>query len=404
MNKLPHILMLHNRYQYAGGEDVATETDVNLLRQFGHEVTLWELHNDRIKDFSPLDMADLFVKTTWNHQIYEQTRSQLQAIRPDILHVQNFFPLFSPSVHAAAKSLGIPTIQHLHNFRLGCLNGYLLRNNLVCEVCVGKNPWRGVWHRCYRNSLLSSLAVWSMVTGNRWRRTWWRDVDAFITPSLFAAEKLAQIGIIRERIHIKASVIEDYRTSHFPLPDPPIFLYVGRLSPEKGIMTLLQAWQQLNQPTWQLQIIGDGDQKADLQNFVRGGTHTRLGNRNLTNVHFFGHLPMSEVTAAMQRATAIAVPSQWYETFGRVVVEAFACERGVLASNIGALSELVQEGHNGFLIPCDRIDSWVERLQWAGDHPHEMTQIGQKARQDYDLIHTPKANYDRLNKIYQSIH
>jgi len=388
--------MLHNRYQYAGGEDVATDLDVSLLRQFGHEVTLWELDNDRIKQFSTIELAGLFANTVWNREIYQQVRSKLQSIRPDLLHVQNFFPLFSPSVHAAARSLGIPTIQHIHNFRLGCLNGYLLRDNLICEACVGKNPWRGVWHRCYRNSIAASISVWSMLTFNRWRRTWWRDVDAFITPSLFAAEKLAQIGIPRSRIHLKPSVINDPDISALiPLPNPPIFLFVGRLSPEKGLILLLQAWVKLNQPDWRLQIIGDGLQKAELEKFIQ--IH------NLTNVRFLGRMTGSEVMAAMRLVTLIVVPSQWYETFGRVVVEAFACGRGVLASDLGALSELVQSGHNGWLIPHDRIDAWVERLQWAGTHPQEMSQIGRQARQDYESLHGIKANFDRLSQIYQSV-
>ncbi len=393
----PHILMLHNRYQYAGGEDASTQAEINTLKQAGHQVTLIEEHNDRIKEFSYVDKLKLFFTTAWNPQQYQNLRSQLKTLQPDLLHVQNFFPLFSPSVHHAAKSLKIPTIQHLRNFRLGCLNAYLYRNEQICQVCVGHNPWRGVLHRCYRNSLEGSLAVWNMITVNRSRKTWDRDIDGLITPSRFAAEKLIEMGINRDRLYIKPNVTRDplINQSIPPLPERPTFLYLGRLSPEKGVMTLLEAWKRLNQPQWQLNLVGDGPQRESLETFGQEfGLH---------NVTFIGHQPTSQVIEAIKQSTAVIVPSQWYETFGRVVIEAFACGRGVLVSNLGALSELVEEGKTGFLVVPQHIESWQERLNWCGNHLLDMSKIGQQARQVYLEKYTPEINYQQLLQIYQSV-
>lgn len=397
MFKPLHIVMLHNRYQYAGGEDVSTDADVELLREYGHRVTLIETHNDLIKGYSKFDKLKLFAETAWNFKVYHQMRSQLQKLKPDLVHVQNFFPLFSPSVHAAARSLNIPTIQHLHNFRLGCLNGYLLKDGKICEACVGRNPWRGVGYGCYRESPIASLAVWAMISFNRWRRTWWQDVDAFITPSHFAAKKLQEIGIRGDRLYVHPNVI------NLIAPDVlsptqtknPNFLFVGRLSAEKGVLTFLQAWSELNMTNWQLQIIGDGSEKSNLQSFV--------DEMSLQNVQFLGYLPPSQITSIMQSATAIVVPSQWYETFGRVVVEAFACGKPVIASDLGALSELITSEYNGFLVPSDRINEWTEKLYWCGTNPEAMQIMGNNAYKTYQESYTRSANYHQLMKIYDSV-
>jgi glycosyltransferase involved in cell wall biosynthesis len=409
MLKPLHIVMIHDRYQYVGGEDVSTDADVELLREYGHQVTLIEVHNDIIKGFSQFQKLKLFAETAWNFKVYREMRSQFQKLKPDLVHVQNFFPLFSPSVHAAARSLNIPTVQHLHNFRLGCLNGYLLKDGKICEACVGRNPWRGIIYGCYRKSAIASIAVWAMVTVNRWRYTWTQDVNAFITPSHFAAQKLIEIGIPCDRLHVKPYVINppnnlnntesqdvEIKTIY---PEVINFLFVGRLSPEKGVITLLKAWAELNRTDWQLTIVGEGDEKPNLQRFVN--------DLDLTNVQFLGYLPPSQITTIMKTATAIVVPSQWYETFGRVVVEAFACEKPVLASDLGALSELITPELNGFLIPSDRpidlLSAWIEKLYWCGTNPEAMRDIGKNAYQTYQELYIRSTNYQQLMEIYNSV-
>lgn len=407
MSKPLHIVMIHDRYQYVGGEDVSTDADVELLREYGHQVTLIEVHNDIIKAFSKFEKLKLFAQTAWNFKVYREMRSQFQQLKPDLVHVQNFFPLFSPSIHAAARSLNIPTVQHLHNFRLGCLNGYLLKDGKICEACVGRNPWRGIVYRCYRQSAIASIAVWAMVTINRWRRTWTQDVNAFITPSHFAAQKFIEIGIPRDRLYVKPYVINPAsytsqmeHSDYFEYSQRIKFLFVGRLSPEKGIITLLKAWAELNRSDWQLEIIGEGEQKPILEGFVK--------DYGLTNVRFLGYLPPSQIAEAMQTASAIVVPSQWYETFGRVVVEAFACGKPVLASNLGALSELITPEYNGFLIsrdrPSDSLSSaWAAKLYWCGTNPEALARLGKNAFQTYQELYTRSINYQQLMEIYASL-
>lgn len=391
------ILMLHNRYQYGGGEDISTLQEVQMLQKNSQIVELVEWSNDRINSFSLLDKARLFFSSSWNSDSARWLALKLAADQPDILHVQNFFPLFSPSIHKTAHRMGIPTVQHLRNFRLACLNSYLFRQEKVCEACVGRNPWRGVWHRCYRESLPASISVWQMITFNRWRKTWHRDIDAFVTPSQFAAQKLVEIGLPEDRLYVKPNFVADPLPNRKiqPLPDVPTFLYVGRLSPEKGILTMLKAWQRLNQPDWQLILVGAGQQRDLLESFCQ--------EKQLDNVVFRGYQTSSTVLQLMQQATTVLVPSQWYETFGRVVIEAFACGRTVLISDLGALGELVEDEVTGLKIGPENVGQWSERLQWCGTHQTEIEDMGRRARSIYLQKYTPDANYHQLLEIYQKV-
>ncbi len=389
--------MLHNRYQLPGGEDASTMAEVALLREAGHDVVLLERHNDGIQQLSGGGKLALAAATVWNWQSDRQLRHHLRHTPVDLLHVQNFFPLWSPSVYQAARAADIPVLQHLRNFRLACLNAYLLRGGHVCEACLGKNPWRGLYHRCYRQSLPASLTVWSMLTFHRWRKTWDRDVDGFVTPSQFAARKLSHAGIPDDRLHVKPDFIPDpLGDQPIPkLPDTPTFVFIGRLNEQKGVALLLQAWRQLQQPDWRLELVGDGDQRTNLQRFTQEFT--------LTNVRFHGQLPAVDVLRLLQAAWAVVVPSQSYETFGRVVIEAFACGRSAIVANLGALPELVQDGVTGWHLPHNDPGAWAECLQWAGNHASRLTTMGYTARQAYLAGYTPSVNYQQLLGIYQAL-
>ena len=389
-----HIMMLHNKYQIPGGEDVSTKTELALLKQAGHQVTLIEENNNKILGFSQLQKLKLLINSSWDYEQHRRIKYLIKDLKPNLLHVQNFFPLFSPSVHSAGQSLNIPTIQHLRNFRLGCLNAYLFREGKICEVCVKKNPWRGILNRCYQNSFAASLGIWNMITYNRFRKTWLQDVSAFIAPSHFAAQKFIEIGIPENRLFVKPNVTHDPLDgqSITPLPEHPNFLFIGRLSPEKGVKTLLQAWEKLAEIDWKLNIIGNGQQKEELEIYVK--------EHNLHNVNFQGYQSRDQVFAEIQKSTVVVVPSQWYETFGRVVIEAFACGRSVIVSNLGALIELVTEGKTGFLVNPTDIDAWVERLNWYGKNNLDVSRMNQKCRQNYLEKYTLAQNYKQLINIY----
>jgi glycosyltransferase involved in cell wall biosynthesis len=390
-------LFLHNYYQYAGGEDVSMSAEIAALRQAGHHVELMQWHNDAIKTMSRREKLNLFWQTVWNPDAKQQVRQTLRGLNADLLHVQNFFPLISPAVYSAAKSLEIPVVQHLRNFRLGCLNVYLYREGHVCEACIGHNPWRGVLYRCYRDSLPASLGVWQMVTAHLLRRTWHHEVDAFITPSQFAADKLVEIGLPAEKLHVKPNFLPDPLIGGQipPLPAIPTFVFIGRLSPEKGVFQLLKAWAALQKPDWQLWIVGDGPQRPELELLCQ--------DQQLSNVTFWGYRHPAEMLEILQKSSLLVMPSRWYETFGRVVVEAFACGRAALVSDLGAIAELVTDGITGFQVNHAEPTAWVETLRWCGEHPQDLLQMGHYARRAYQEHYTPNVNYRRLIEIYEQV-
>lgn len=398
MAKPLKVLMAHNYYQNSGGEDISMATEISVLKQAGHQVRLVEWQNSSISRMSRLEKLALFWQTTWNIDSNNRVYQTLKAFNADLFHGQNLFPLASPSVYNAAYRLDVPVIQHLRNFRLGCLNAYLYRQGSVCEDCIGRNPWRGLIRRCYRDSWPASASLWQMVTTHRWRRTWQHDVNAFITPSHFSANKLIEIGVPEDKLYIKPNFIADPICTEdeiAPHPQRPLFVFAGRLSEEKGVLLLLKAWCLVKEPDWQLVILGDGPDRLKLEQFCQ--------EKQLENVSFIGRLTHDQVLKRFQTASLILVPSLWYETFGRVVIEAFACGRAAMVSDLGALAELVDENTTGCKVPPGNERAWAARLQWCGNHLNELKQWGNTARSIYKHFFTPEVNYKQLMEIYTGV-
>ncbi|MEA5598355.1 glycosyltransferase family 4 protein [Rivularia sp. UHCC 0363] len=382
------ILSIHNRYQIRGGEDESRQSEENLLREMGHQVEVYEENNDRISTMNPLRVAS---KTIWSQESHKITKRRLKEQTHDIIHVQNFFPLISPSVYYAAKEQGVPVVQTLRNYRLLCPNALFFRDGQVCEDCLGKFiPLPGVMHGCYRESRVASTAVASMITVHRTLRTWVEMVDVYIALTEFARQKFIEGGLPAEKIVVKPNFVN---------PDPGIgkgsggyALFVGRLSVEKGLDTLLAAWEQLSGPM-PLKIVGDGPLSEQVKNAVQ----------RLPQVEWLGRRPMSEVHELMGEAKFLIFPSKWYETFGRVAVEAFAKGTPVIAANIGAIAELVDDRSTGLKFQPGDSQDLAAKVEWALMHPKEMAQMRLCARAEFEAKYTAKNNYSRLMEIYNQV-
>ena len=204
------ILMLHNRYRIRGGEDSVFESERDMLRAAGHDVETWEKSNDDIREAGFFAKLHLAVGTVWNRSSYREMRRRIAAFHPDVVHVHNFFPQFSPSVFWACAREGVPTVLTLHNYRLACLDGYLfrMRECRICEDCLGRLPLRGVWRRCYRDSLQASATLATMLVVHRAIGTWRRKVTRFIALTDFSREKFIAAGIPAEKIVVKPNVVD----------------------------------------------------------------------------------------------------------------------------------------------------------------------------------------------------
>jgi glycosyltransferase involved in cell wall biosynthesis len=377
------ILMLHNRYQIPGGEDVSTHMQVELLRSAGHHVDLVEESNDRVDEIGAVRSA---AKAIWSMEAHRTVGRLLDEDRYDLMHVQNFFPLLSPSVYYAARSAGVPVIQSLRNFRLVCPEGMLFRDGRACFDCVGKAvPWPSIAHACYRDSRIASSVVTAMDVTHRFAGTWRRMVDRYVTPSAFAAGIFLEAGWDPGSIEVIPNFIH---------PDPGVgsgnggfALYAGRLARTKGIPTLLEAWEGLSHP---LTIIGDGD----LRPLVEDAART---NESIT---YLGGLPIDETLEMMGAARFIVAPTEGIETFGRVVAEAQAGGTPAIASDLGGLSEIVEDAVTGYLFPAGDARALRSRVAEMWDRAPGMRTA---ARTSFDARYSSAPALESWERLYEDV-
>lgn len=375
----PRILIAHNRYRHRGGEDSVVEAEIALLRAHGHEVTTYLRSNDDIERVSSVALAR---QTLWSSDTVRDLSELVRDFRPDIIHAHNTFPLISSSLYWAAAQAEVPVVQTLHNFRLMCLNGMFLRDGRACEDCLDRVPWRGVTHKCYRDSRAASLVAAATLTLHRGVGTYRNKIMRYIALNEFCRRKFIEGGLPAGRIAVKPHFVD------FPAPaDIPRngFLFVGRLSPEKGLTTLIEAAALL--PHVSLRVAGEGPQSFLLNN-APGVTH-------------LGSLPTGAVRQEMNRALALVVPSISYETFGLVIVESFATATPVIASRIGPLAELVRDGETGLLVEPGNPRDLADKMTWARAHPERMAAMGLNARIQYEQEFSADKNYRQLLHIYQ---
>ena len=382
------ILMVHNYYQQPGGEESIFETEIGLLESNGHIVDRYTVHNDQIEGEHPLTLA---ADTLWNHKIYRDLRQLIRQNPPQIVHFQNTFPLISPAAYYAAKAEGIPVVQTLHNYRLICPNALFFREGKVCVDCLGKPiPLPGVIHGCYRNSRVATAGVAAMLSLHSLLKTWSTAVDAFIVYSQFALNKFIEGGLPPEKLLFKTNSLS-------PVPEVGLgqggyAIFVGRLSVEKGLGVMLKAWEQLHGRI-PLKIVGDGPMLPLVQ-------ETQL---RVPGVEWLGRQSLDEVYRLMGEAAFLVFPSEWYETFGRVAIEAFAKGTPVIASDIGAISELVTPHHTGLHFRASDPSDLVTQVEWALSHPEEMALMRQNARTEFETKYSTTKNYQRLIEIYHQV-
>jgi glycosyltransferase involved in cell wall biosynthesis len=380
------IVLCHNFYQQPGGEDLSFAAEWRLLESHGHDVLPFTLHNDAIRTMGRWSVVR---RTFWNRETYDRLRELIRRERPAIVHCTNTFPLLSPSAYYAAADEGVPTVQSLRNFRMFCCNALLLRDGRICEQCLGKPlGWPGVLHGCYRNSRPGSAVVAMLQTAHRFLRTWTRKVSMYFALTEFSRRKFIEGGLSARQIAVKPN---------FVAPDPgrgpgggDYALFVGRLSPEKGIDVLLDAWQRPGMP--RLKIVGDGPAADEVQRAAQ----TSPG------IEWLSHRPQADVFSLLGDATCLVLPSRCYENFPRTIVEAFAKATPVVASRLGAMAEIVEHGRTGVHFTpgdADALASAVEELFAA---PDRLATMREAARQEYERKYTAETNYRLLMAIYEA--
>ena len=391
------ILIIHNHYQLRGGEDVVFENECAMLENAGHAVVRFEATNADIPTGGAGKLLAFFA-TIWNRKTTREIRATIRREKPDIAHFHNTFPLISPAAYWTCKAEGVPVVQTLHNFRLCCLNAYLLRDGSVCELCLGKNPWRGVARKCYRDSFAQSFTVWAMLTVHRALGTFRKKVSVYVALTGFGSRKLAEAGLPAEKIVVKGNAVRpnpapSLAPDSAPPPAPTV-LYAGRLSPEKSPGILVAAWRLCHgnlPPGSKCVFIGDGPEREASEKSAEG----------LPGVEFTGILPPAQVAERMRQATVLVSPSVCYEMFPMALSEAAAAGLPVIASDLGAFAALVKDGETGFLFPPGDAVALSDSLTRLLASPAALRAAGENARRAFlSGESVPERNLARLLEIY----
>ncbi|MBZ5571453.1 MAG: glycosyltransferase family 4 protein [Acidobacteriia bacterium] len=386
------ILLVHNSYLEQGGEDVVFWQERSLLKAAGHEVLEYQRHNTEMEQYSMVRRLTIIGRTVWASDSYREFTNLLRDNKPDVVHVHNTFPLISPSILWACRRERVPVVHTLHNYRLLCPGANFIRDGKPCEDCVHGSIWQSVAHGCYRDSRPQTAAVALMLSVHRARRTWTEAVDRYIVLTSFARSRFVNAGLPAEKITVKGNCVD---------PDPgqrtgegSYALFVGRVSREKGTPTLLQAWRQLPR-SYTLRIVGDGPARQRLE--------SEAAAHGLNNVSFLGRVSRERVIEAMKGARFVVFPSQLYENLPLTIVEAFACGVPVVASKLGAMAEIVEEGRTGLFFEPGNPDDLARAVKFGWEQPELMRRLGTQARSEYETKYTAAANYRQLMEIYQQV-
>ena len=379
------ILTVHNYYQKAGGEDKVFAAESAMLEAKGNQVERFSMHNDAVTGMSKVKLAQA---TIWNRDVYRELSDLIRDKGIEIVHFHNTFPLISPAAYKAAYDAGAAVVQTLHNFRFICPTAIFFRDGKVCEDCLGKTPpYPGVLHACYRDSRVQSAAVATMLSVHRLLGTYRKYVNRYITMTEFGRQKFIEAGMEPDQIIVKP---------HFLNNDPGVapgpgdyMLFAGRLTPEKGVLTLLEAWKSI--PDVPLKIAGTGPCEDEMRATIQ--------QHNLNHVEMVGHLPFEETMALFQGARALIFPSEWYETFGMVALEAFATGIPVIAAHIGAVAEVVDHGRTGYHFNPGDADDLKQQVRSMWDN--DMREMRQAVRREYEEKYTVDKNYEYTMAIYE---
>lgn len=383
------LLFLHNKYLVAGGEDVSSQAEADLLRQAGHYVDYVSVDN---ADIIKKNFISLALNTFWSNSYYNKVEELIKRNSYDLIHVQNFFPQISPSVFYAAKKHGTKIVMSVRNYRLVCPNALMYVNGNICDKCVGLSvPYPAIRHKCYKNDVAATSVATGMMTMHNIMNTWNAKIDGFITISEFVKKQLIKGGVSSDKIHVK------YNFVNAPFIPQPIeiynrYLYVGRLSTEKGVTNMLDAFNHPKLRNYKLTIVGDGPYMSLVQNAVA----------NNSNIEYLGKLSLADTYLLMSKSKALVFPSIWHEPFGRTVVESFAVGTPVIGSKLGGVTELIQDGYNGYLFDPYNIDSIVDSIIKI-DLCSEYDILRANAKKSYEERFTAEINYQHVIKIYSEV-
>lgn len=389
------ILLVHNYYRSAipSGENTVVEAETRLLKDAGHVVEMFTRSNDELGSAPIRTALTGALLTAHNPFMAAALRQRLQAFRPDVVHFHNTFPLLSPALLAVAREEGAAVVATLHNYRLFCAQGGLLRERRICTECLDRgHAWPAVRHAC-RSSRLATLPVASMIDHHLRRDTWNRAPHALIVLTEFQKTLMQRAGVRADLLQVKPNFAGSAPTVPWAARENAA-VYLGRVCEEKGIWTLLAAWEQLGARAPLLKVIGAGPALEPLRARVAGSAVA-------SRIRILGALPHAEATRELANARLLVYPSIWYEPFGMSIVEAYARAVPVLTSRLGSLPDLVREGRSGALFAAGDGAALAREVQRLWAEPGLLTALSVGALDRWQQHYRPETNLRRLEEIYR---
>jgi len=382
------ILLVHNTYQHKGGEDSVFENEYQLLKNHHHQVEKLFFSNDGIH--SVLDKLKVGIASIYNLKSGQLLQQKIIEFQPDIIHVHNFFPVASPALFYVANKLNVPIVMTLHNYRLICPNALLFRENEICEKCIQKSfAIDGVINGCYRDSKIQTFALALMSYIHKKKNTWNTKVDQYIPLTNFAKQKMlsSSLGLQQNQLTVKPNFVEDFG---FDYEKEDYFLFVGRLSLEKGIDLLLEVFQNSDK---KLLIIGGGP----LEEKVKKASKVN------NNIIYLGFREKAFIINKLQKAKALLFSSIWYEGMPMTIIESLSTGTPVIAPNIGGPNEIIQDNINGLIYQVNDLKSIQEKIENILTNKKNHKQLCRGARKSYEDFYTPEKNYQDLLQIYRNV-
>src|SRR3954469_18392032 len=386
------VLLVHSAYQQFGGEDSVVRAETELLKSHGDEVYTYSRHNDEIKDFSRLDKALFFPQSLYSWKTSDGLEDAVRRVRPDVAFVHNVYPLISPAAYHKLHQLGVPTVQVLHNFRPFCPNGFFYTQGQICEACKGGNYLNAVSKRCFKDSVALS-GLYAMTLGLNRMGGMLDKISGFICLTEFFRIKMREAGVPESKFFVRPIFVVAPPLAEGDNAGQDYALFMGRLSAEKGCWTLIHAFEQL--PAVKLKIVGTGPMEQELRNYVR--------DKGICNIEFLGFKSGDEKWQILRNCLCLVLPSEWYENFPVTVLEAYMASKPMVASRMGGLPYIVEEGKSGLLFEAGKPEELAKKIHYLVDHPEEAARMGASGRRLSETKYGPDQGYANLMNIFAQV-
>ena len=409
------IILVNYRYFISGGPERYYFNIKEILERNGHEIIPFSIKSSRnfdageyekyfldivddevyfaqAKKKTPMMILKSFTRMFYSFEAKQKMKKLLMDTKPDLVYIMQYHNKISPSIIDAARSLNVPVVHRISDFQYMCPNALFYNDKIgVCEDCLKGKRWNCVKYKCVLSSPVYSgikmLAKWLHDMMKITQR-----IDAFVVPSEFTLKKLNEYGISQEKLNHIPTFFNLKEVN--PLVEyKPFVLFVGRIEKQKGLMTLVKAFENL---PYNLKIIGFSNDgyEDELKKELEGKKH---------NIEFLGRKSFEEIVPYLKSCLCTVTPSEWYDNFPNVVLESYAFKKAVIATDFGSLQYMVEDGKTGLKFKYADVGDFREKVQWMFEHVEEAQKMGEAGYRLIETKYSPQTHYETLMSIFNKV-